>query len=420
MTLGTRIAALRRERGLSQEALGELVGVSRQAVSKWESDSALPDVNNCVALSRAFGITLAQLLELEEETAPSRELTQEQLEMAETIAKKYLESLPRPKGWRQQRKWPWVLAAAVVLVVALGAAWWGHQLDQTVSRMDGQMANIQNTVGDTVEEQVNAALEQVTSLVEFFDYSVVQVDLAENAVTFDLAVQLRQRTADTPVILAARSAGETVSVQGEDQGGDTFAAQITCPLSDTIDFSLTFQMDGENRTQTIGQAIQMAQDYSLQPVVKELDTSYEEKKLDGDHFPAGTVVPLEYNVTFYNTNRMVTPEDAHVRAWLGVFVNDQLDHWVDGIQSWSIEHSDEFYLGSFWSTEVDLSGLSLNKGDIITLGLRVRDGSGHTRTQMIWMGHVKEDDGSLIGGVVKEDKPYAPVEEAWQKLRDGT
>ena len=130
MTLGTRIAALRRERGLSQEALGELVGVSRQAVSKWESDSALPDVNNCVALSRAFGITLAQLLELEEETAPSRELTQEQLEMAETIAKKYLESLPRPKGW-QQRKWPWVLAAAVVLAVALGAAWWGYQLDQT-------------------------------------------------------------------------------------------------------------------------------------------------------------------------------------------------------------------------------------------------------------------------------------------------
>lgn len=219
MTLGTRITALRRERGLSQEALGELVGVSRQAVSKWESDSALPDVNNCVALSRAFGITLAQLLELEEETAPSRELTQEQLEMAETIAKKYLESLPRPKGWRQQRKWPWVLAAAVVLAVALGAAWWGHQLDQTVSRMDGQMANIQNTVGDTVEEQVNAALEQVTSLVEFFDYSVVKVDLAENSVTFDLAVQLRQRTADTPVILAARSAGETVSVQAEDQGG---------------------------------------------------------------------------------------------------------------------------------------------------------------------------------------------------------
>ena len=37
------------------------MGVSLQAVSKWELDSALPDVNNCVALSRAFGITLSQL-----------------------------------------------------------------------------------------------------------------------------------------------------------------------------------------------------------------------------------------------------------------------------------------------------------------------------------------------------------------------
>ena len=50
----------------------------------------------------------------------------------------------------------------------------------------------------------------------------------------------------------------------------------------------------------------------------------------------------------------------------------------------------------------------------------MRDGSGRTRTQMIWMGYVKEDDGSLIGGVAKEDKPYAPVEEAWQKLQDKT
>ena len=419
MTLGTRIAALRRERGLSQEALGELVGVSRQAVSKWESDSALPDVNNCVALSRAFGITLAQLLELEEETAPSRELTQEQLELAEAIARKYLESLPEGRGERQQKKWPWVLAAAVVLAAVLGAAWWGHQLDQTVSRMDGQMANIQSTVGDTVEQQVNAALEQATSLVEFFDYSVVQVDLGANAVTFDLSVQLRQRTADTPVILAARSAGETVSVQAEDQGGDTFSAQITCPLSDTIDFSLTFQMDGENRTQTVGQAIQMAQDYSLRPTVKETEPSYKGKTLEGKHLPAETMVPLEYTVEFFHTDRLAAPENAFVGAWLGVFVNDQLDHWMDDIPSWDLVHKDESYHIWGWNPQVDLSGLSLSKGDLITLGLRLKDTYGRTRTQEIWVGYVNEN-GSLIGGVVKEDKPYSPVEEAWQKLNEKT
>lgn len=41
MTLGERIASLRKEKGLSQEALGELVGVTRQAVSKWEADKTL-------------------------------------------------------------------------------------------------------------------------------------------------------------------------------------------------------------------------------------------------------------------------------------------------------------------------------------------------------------------------------------------
>ena len=76
MTLGERIASLRKEKGLSQEALGELVGVTRQAVSKWEADKTLPDVNYCVALSRVFEVPLTRLLDLEDEQndAPADEL----------------------------------------------------------------------------------------------------------------------------------------------------------------------------------------------------------------------------------------------------------------------------------------------------------------------------------------------------------
>ena len=43
MELNERIAAVRKAAGLTQEQLGELVGVSRQAVSKWESSQAVPD-----------------------------------------------------------------------------------------------------------------------------------------------------------------------------------------------------------------------------------------------------------------------------------------------------------------------------------------------------------------------------------------
>jgi len=62
MTLGESIAFYRRRAGLSQEALAERVGVSRQAVSKWELGDAAPEVSKLVALAAVFGITTDQLL----------------------------------------------------------------------------------------------------------------------------------------------------------------------------------------------------------------------------------------------------------------------------------------------------------------------------------------------------------------------
>ena len=61
MTIGQRIAELRKRAGLSQEALGEELGVSRQAISKWESDAALPDVDKLIGLARKFNVTVGWL-----------------------------------------------------------------------------------------------------------------------------------------------------------------------------------------------------------------------------------------------------------------------------------------------------------------------------------------------------------------------
>ena len=57
MKLNEKIAYYRREKKLSQEELAAQVGVSRQAVSKWELGDASPDVNKLLALSKAFGIS---------------------------------------------------------------------------------------------------------------------------------------------------------------------------------------------------------------------------------------------------------------------------------------------------------------------------------------------------------------------------
>ncbi len=68
--LGARIRALRKERGLSQEALAQALEVSRQAVTKWEDGSSLPSTANLFALSGFFGVPLAELTDTPERAAP--------------------------------------------------------------------------------------------------------------------------------------------------------------------------------------------------------------------------------------------------------------------------------------------------------------------------------------------------------------
>lgn len=70
MTLGQRISRYRKELHISQEELGTRLGVSRQAVSKWETDLSAPDMNNLLALAREFGVSLAELTETPEEPVP--------------------------------------------------------------------------------------------------------------------------------------------------------------------------------------------------------------------------------------------------------------------------------------------------------------------------------------------------------------
>ena len=62
MKLSERIQHLRKSRGMSQEELAEKIGVSRQAVSKWESEQSMPDLEKVILLSGFFGVTTDYLL----------------------------------------------------------------------------------------------------------------------------------------------------------------------------------------------------------------------------------------------------------------------------------------------------------------------------------------------------------------------
>ena len=61
-TLGKRIADLRHKKGLKQEELAEKLGVSAQAVSKWENDQTCPDISLLPTLAKILGVSVDQLL----------------------------------------------------------------------------------------------------------------------------------------------------------------------------------------------------------------------------------------------------------------------------------------------------------------------------------------------------------------------
>ena len=65
MNLGSSLSAARRKSGLSQEAVAEKLGVSRQTISKWETDETLPDIRQSKRLALLYHLSLDELIDFD-------------------------------------------------------------------------------------------------------------------------------------------------------------------------------------------------------------------------------------------------------------------------------------------------------------------------------------------------------------------
>lgn len=81
MTLGNKLSKLRRENNITQEQLAEKQGVSRQAVSKWESDTTYPETDKIIALSKLYGCTTDYLLRDDMEEMPKEKSEGKKIEI---------------------------------------------------------------------------------------------------------------------------------------------------------------------------------------------------------------------------------------------------------------------------------------------------------------------------------------------------
>ena len=146
MTIGQRIAECRRQLGVSQESLGEKMGVSRQAISKWEADAALPEIDKLIGLSKLFGVTVGWLLGVEELPQPEQDsLTEEQLGAMEQLIKLYAAPAPqKPEKTRMLPLFLSVLALILAMATALSCLTNHNQMSSSVAGLFHQVSILQN------------------------------------------------------------------------------------------------------------------------------------------------------------------------------------------------------------------------------------------------------------------------------------
>lgn len=279
MTLGQRIQELRKQAGLSQEGLGEALGVSRQAVSKWESDGGIPELDTLIAMSRLFGLPLGQLLGVEEPVAAETAPDEAEEEKVEAILRRYVEENQRHVQPRRTGIWPWVVslccavAAIVAVTVSVEQVW---EVKQSVNTLWGNVADIENIVSNVrnqvggLSEEIRSTLEEGARLVSTCRSEVVAVDVEKQEVTLRLSATLKDYTADSRMQFLAdwvkvdETAGQTASdwVTGPD-----FTAEVVLPMNFHTELSIRV----EDAAGNIREQAQVDYLYRLHPEDFQLD-----------------------------------------------------------------------------------------------------------------------------------------------------
>ena len=259
MTVGQRIAQKRKELGLSQEQLGEQLGVSRQSIYKWEADSALPEVEKLVALSKLFGVSVGWLLGVEEAAGPEKpagELTEEQLRMVQEIVDRYLAARPEPEPVKV-RRWPRVVGAVAIIAGVIVAV----KLSTDFKNMKNDVGGLRNSISivdrnltgqiGSITDRMEEILKSQNQLTAEYEVKPVSSDLPGGTVTFTASAVPKTYVPGMRAVFVARSGEKTVFAEGTMDEGNRFSADVTCPLTNDISLSVVFSADGREETQLL-------------------------------------------------------------------------------------------------------------------------------------------------------------------------
>lgn len=309
MELYEKLYELRRASGMSQEELAEKLGVSRQAVSKWESGATQPELSKLIELSKLYSVSVDELLSLEH--------AKPEQDAAESPVQSNAEKAPAEKlSFRdfciQHKKiigGAAVAAMALAALIAVGVHYNNriNSLSMQVNDLRSQLYNVQNNLSNQIagiSNNVSDILARESSLISQYSYEVKSVNLKKQECTLAFSLLPKTISENTIVNIGVTDHGNSSPLDSYRPGYSADLTQdgfgylhgsVTVPLSDELGVNVNFMTNGETQSQELDTISNLKSQY--QPQLKSFlsPISYERQagsKWQYQFTPGNVGIPL--------------------------------------------------------------------------------------------------------------------------------
>lgn len=309
MELYEKLYELRRASGMSQEELAEKLGVSRQAVSKWESGATQPELPKLIELSKIYQVSVDALLSLEHAKEQ-----QDRSPAAEGASRDTTEDASAAKpDFRtfcvQHKKIVGGAAVALAALIAVGAHYNNriNTLSMQVNDLRSQLYSVQSNLSnqiDGISNNVSDILTRESSLISQYNYEITNVDLKKQECTIAFSLLPKTISEGTTVIIGVTDHGNSSPLDSYRPGYSADLTQdgfgylhgsVTVPLSDELGVGVNFKHDGETQSEELDTIYDLKSRYQPQLIDFIAPISYERQagsKWQYQFTPGNAGIPL--------------------------------------------------------------------------------------------------------------------------------
>ena len=244
MTLGQRIQKKRKEKGLSQEKLGEQLNVSRQTVYKWENDQTIPELFNLIAMAEILDVRTGWLIN-EEENESDLQLHQLLKQMEETGRARSLQEKQNKKKRKIRIAALTLIVTGITITLLTKINRLENSYQQLLNTLHTQNTVMQNQIS-SITFSVHQTLDRYNALTLNSDVVVEGYDYASNMVQLSFQARPRTYVSGMKTVFHIDCDGEVTDVEGvENDRTFTGNAQVSL-LAQRITVTVEFETGEES------------------------------------------------------------------------------------------------------------------------------------------------------------------------------